>query len=51
MRFGHDSLHAHLAECERRSLETWILDRDDLAFDVDEPEDLARLGERNRGTP
>lgn len=51
MRFGHDSLRSHLSECERRSLETWILDRDDLAFDVDEPEDLASLGERNRGTP
>jgi 2-phospho-L-lactate guanylyltransferase len=51
MQFGHDSLREHVAECERRSLETWILDRDDLAFDVDEPEDLARLGERNRGTP
>lgn len=51
MRFGRDSLRAHLAECERRSLETWVLDRDDLAFDVDEPEDLASLGERNRGTP
>jgi 2-phospho-L-lactate guanylyltransferase len=51
MRFGRDSLRAHLDECERRSLETWVLDRDDLAFDVDEPEDLASLGERNRGTP
>jgi 2-phospho-L-lactate guanylyltransferase len=51
MRFGRDSLRAHLAECERRGHETWILDRDDLAFDVDEPEDLAGLPERNRGTP
>jgi 2-phospho-L-lactate guanylyltransferase len=51
MRFGRDSLRAHLAECEQRGLGVWILDRDDLAFDVDEPEDLARLPERNRGTP
>jgi 2-phospho-L-lactate guanylyltransferase len=51
MRFGRDSLRSHLAECEQRGLEVWILDRDDLAFDVDEPEDLARLPERNRGTP
>ena len=51
MRFGHDSLRAHLDECERRGLASWILERDDLAFDVDEPEDLARLPERDRGTP
>lgn len=51
MRFGRDSLLAHLAECERRNLATRVLDRDDLAFDVDEPEDLASLTKRSRGTP
>jgi len=51
MRFGRDSMRRHLEECERRGLRVLVLDRDDLAFDVDEPEDLVGLRTRNGGTP
>ncbi|HEY8080449.1 MAG TPA: 2-phospho-L-lactate guanylyltransferase [Acidimicrobiales bacterium] len=51
MQFGRSSMQRHLAECERRGLAVWVLERDDLAFDVDEPEDLIRLTQRNEGTP
>lgn len=42
--FGVDSFQRHLAECGRRGLASLVLDRDDLAFDVDDPVDLAELG-------
>jgi len=51
MRFGRDSLRQHLEECERLGLRVTILDRDDLAFDIDVPRDLAELTTRNGGTP
>lgn len=41
--FGRDSMRRHLGECERRGLAAWVLDRDDLAFDVDVPTDLDEL--------
>ena len=50
-RFGRDSLRRHLEECERRALEVTVLEREDLAFDVDEPRDLAELTTRRGGTP
>jgi len=43
MRFGRDSMRAHLDECSKRGLAVWVLDRDDLAFDVDTPRDLDEL--------
>jgi 2-phospho-L-lactate guanylyltransferase len=51
MQFGRDSMHKHLAESELRGLRIWVLDRDDLAFDVDDPEDLVQLAKRNGGAP
>ena len=51
MRFGRDSLRAHLEECERLGLRVTMLDRDDLAFDIDVPRDLAELTTRFGGTP
>jgi 2-phospho-L-lactate guanylyltransferase len=51
MRFGRDSLRAHLDESERRGLRVVVLDRNDLAFDVDVPRDLVELTTRNGGTP
>jgi 2-phospho-L-lactate guanylyltransferase len=52
MRFGRNSLHAHLEECERLGLAVTILEnRDDLAFDVDVPRDLVELTTRLGGTP
>jgi 2-phospho-L-lactate/phosphoenolpyruvate guanylyltransferase len=51
MQFGRGSLDRHLAECSRRDLECLVLRRDDLAFDVDLPQDLAELGTRIGGTP
>ena len=50
-RFGRDSLRRHLDECERHGLEATVLDRDDLAFDVDVPADLDELRTRHGGTP
>jgi 2-phospho-L-lactate guanylyltransferase len=49
MRFGRDSLQAHLEECERLGLPVDVLDREDLAFDVDVPRDLAELTTRDGG--
>jgi len=51
MHFGRDSFRAHLEECGRLGLNVEVLDRDDLAFDVDVPRDLAELTTRNGGTP
>jgi 2-phospho-L-lactate/phosphoenolpyruvate guanylyltransferase len=51
MHFGRDSYRAHLAECARLGLAVEVLERDDLAFDVDVPSDLAELGTRSGGTP
>jgi 2-phospho-L-lactate/phosphoenolpyruvate guanylyltransferase len=51
MRFGRDSLRAHLGECERLGLPVEVLDREDLAFDVDVPRDLVELATRDGGTP
>lgn len=51
MQFGRGSLERHLAECARRGIECLVLRRDDLAFDVDLPQDLTELGTRNGGTP
>jgi 2-phospho-L-lactate guanylyltransferase len=42
-RFGRDSMRRHLEECERLGLAVRVLDRDDLAFDVDTPRDLEDL--------
>ena len=50
MRFGRDSFRAHLDECERRGLAVQVLEREDLAFDVDVPNDLVELATRNGGT-
>lgn len=50
MRFGHDSFRKHLDECDRRGLAAVVLDREDLAFDVDVPGDLTELETRNGGT-
>lgn len=45
--FGEGSLARHLAEAARLGLTPAVVRRAGLAFDVDEPEDLARLrGER-----
>jgi 2-phospho-L-lactate/phosphoenolpyruvate guanylyltransferase len=51
MHFGRDSLRAHLDECARHGLDVEVLERDDLAFDVDDPDDLTELETRNGGTP
>ncbi len=51
VQFGRRSFARHLAECERLGLAVTVVERDDLAFDVDEPGDLAELGTRNGGTP
>lgn len=51
VQFGRDSFARHLEECERLGLAVLVLEREDLAFDVDEPGDLAELGTRNGGTP
>jgi 2-phospho-L-lactate guanylyltransferase len=51
MQFGRGSLERHLEECARRRLGCLVLRRDDLAFDVDLPQDLAELGTRIGGTP
>jgi 2-phospho-L-lactate guanylyltransferase len=51
VRFGQGSLRRHLEECARLGLEVQLLDRDDLAFDVDEPSDLAELPTQIGGTP
>jgi 2-phospho-L-lactate guanylyltransferase len=49
--FGRDSLRRHQLECEHRGLPCTIVDRDDLAFDVDLPSDLEVLQTRRGGTP
>jgi len=51
MQFGRTSMSRHLAECERLGLDAQVLDREDLAFDIDEPEDLVLLPKKNGGTP
>ena len=51
MHFGRDSLRAHLDECTRHGLAVQLLERDDLAFDVDDPDDLTELATRDGGTP
>jgi 2-phospho-L-lactate/phosphoenolpyruvate guanylyltransferase len=51
MHFGRDSYRAHLAECERLGLALQVLEREDLAFDIDVPDDLAELVTRDGGTP
>ncbi len=51
MQFGPGSFGRHLDECARIGLATSVLEREDLAFDVDEPGDLAELATRNGGTP
>jgi 2-phospho-L-lactate/phosphoenolpyruvate guanylyltransferase len=62
-RFGRDSFRRHLEECARHDLVVTVLEREDLSFDVDVPEDLADLRRhderwtrtdlrtRNGGTP
>ena len=50
-RFGRDSFRRHQVECERLALRCTIVDRDDLAFDVDTPSDLEVLRTRRGGTP
>jgi 2-phospho-L-lactate guanylyltransferase len=49
--FGRDSFRRHVAACELLGVPTWILERDDLALDIDEPDDLRALETRNGGTP
>jgi len=51
MRFGPNSLRAHLDECEQLGLPVEVLDREDLAFDVDVPRDLVELTTRDGGAP
>jgi 2-phospho-L-lactate/phosphoenolpyruvate guanylyltransferase len=51
MHFGRDSYRAHLDECQRLGLAVLVLEREDLAFDVDVPDDLAELATRDGGTP
>jgi 2-phospho-L-lactate guanylyltransferase len=51
MHFGRDSYREHLDECARLGLDVEVLERDDLAFDVDVPDDLAELMTRDGGTP
>jgi 2-phospho-L-lactate/phosphoenolpyruvate guanylyltransferase len=51
MHFGPDSYRAHLDECTRLGLAVRVLEREDLAFDVDVPDDLAELVTRDGGTP
>jgi len=51
MCFGRDSFRRHVEESERRGLAHQVLERDDLAFDVDEPEDLVALPMQNGGAP
>lgn len=51
MHFGRDSFRAHLEECARLDLPVHVLERDDLAFDVDVPRDLEELVTRSGGTP
>jgi 2-phospho-L-lactate/phosphoenolpyruvate guanylyltransferase len=51
MQFGRGSLERHLAESARLGLECLVLRRDDLAFDVDVPDDLVELGTQIGGTP
>jgi 2-phospho-L-lactate guanylyltransferase len=51
MQFGQGSFERHLDECRRRGLAVEILKRDDLAFDVDLPEDLYELRDREGGAP
>jgi 2-phospho-L-lactate guanylyltransferase len=51
MRFGPGSFHHHLAACDELGLDVVVLDRKDLAFDVDVPLDLIELGTRDGGTP
>lgn len=50
MRFGRDSFRAHLGECERLGLAVQVLEREDLAFDIDVPRDLVELATRDGGT-
>lgn len=45
-RFGEGSFALHCAEAERLSLTPHILRSETLAFDIDEPADLALLAER-----
>jgi 2-phospho-L-lactate guanylyltransferase len=49
--FGRHSLDRHVAECAKRGLDCLVLQREDLALDVDLPGDLAELGTQNGGTP
>lgn len=49
--FGPSSFRRHLDECARVGLPCLVLERDDLAFDVDEPADLIELGTQHGGTP
>jgi 2-phospho-L-lactate/phosphoenolpyruvate guanylyltransferase len=49
MQFGRGSYQRHLLECAARHLRTRVLNRDDLAFDVDDPADLVDLDKRNGG--
>lgn len=51
MQFGPGSFDRHVAECERLGVAVHVLERDDLAFDVDVPEDLDDMPERTRGAP
>ena len=39
-RFGHDSFRRHLEEAAERELPTAVVDREELAFDLDEPGDI-----------
>src|SRR5918994_4416289 len=39
-RFGHDSYRRHLEEAAERELPTAVVDREELAFDLDEPGDI-----------
>lgn len=41
--FGHDSLRLHLIEAERLGMRARVVQLPGLAFDVDAPQDLARL--------
>jgi 2-phospho-L-lactate guanylyltransferase len=51
MQFGHGSFERHMQECRRRGLAVHILERDDLAYDVDVPEDLIELLRHEEGAP
>jgi 2-phospho-L-lactate/phosphoenolpyruvate guanylyltransferase len=47
-RFGPDSFRRHLETAAERELPTAVVERDELAFDVDEPDDILTVLETRR---